>query len=367
LFLGSSRGGIVFFEKRRGSMRNTIRFGSFFGIPVRIHFTFPLVLLVFGLEAGLRGGWLQSVWAVALVLAVFVCVVLHELGHSLQVRRYGIDVRDIVLLPIGGVARAERIPEDPKQEIIVAISGPLVNFALALIFFAIVLVRRTPLNFENDFLFNLLAINVVLGTFNLIPAFPMDGGRILRGLLAMRMSYLKATRHAKNVGQIIAILFVLIGFVNTHFIMLPLVAVFVFFGAISEERMVRIKTALDGRQARDFIRDEAPMLVVDETVDEALARVGDLRVFALPVGDESGTLVGVVETGDVRAAQADNHGAASLKDYIKTGFPLIQADTPATQLYYFLRSHKLKLAAITQHDGRFLGLVDADDLAKGVG
>ncbi len=222
-------------------MKNTVKFGSFFGIPVRIHFTFPLILLAFGLEAGIRGGWSDGARAVALVLAVFVCVVLHELGHSLQARRYGIQVRDIVLLPIGGIARAERIPENPKQEIVVAISGPLVNFALAAVFTIVLVARQTPLDYENDFLFSLLAINIALGTFNLIPAFPMDGGRILRGVLATRMDYLRATRHAKNVGQIIAILFVLVGFMDSHFIMLPLIAVFVFFGAISEEKMVRMK------------------------------------------------------------------------------------------------------------------------------
>lgn len=222
-------------------MKNTVKFGSFFGIPVRIHFTFPLILLAFGLEAGIRGGGSEGARAVALVLAVFVCVVLHELGHSLQARRYGIQVRDIVLLPIGGVARAERIPENPKQEIVVAISGPLVNFALAAVFAIVLVARQTPLDYENDFLFSLLAINIALGTFNLIPAFPMDGGRILRGVLATKMDYLRATRYAKNVGQIIAILFVLVGFMNSHFIMLPLIAVFVFFGAISEEKMVRMK------------------------------------------------------------------------------------------------------------------------------
>ena len=293
-------------------MRNTLKFASFFGIPVRIHFTFPLILVAFGLEAGLRGGWMDAAWAVLLVLAVFVCVVLHEFGHSLQVRRYGIVVRDIILLPIGGMARAERIPDDPKQEIVVAISGPLVNFALALVFFAVLMIRDEPLTFENDFLVNLLYINIALGTFNLIPAFPMDGGRILRGLLATKMDYLRATRFAKNVGQIIAVLFVIIGFVDTSFIMLPLIAVFIFFGAMTEEKMVRVKLNLDGKRARDFILPGAPI------------------------------------------ADAE-------------GLPLIAADTPASQVYYYLRSHRLKAAAVREHDGRLLGLLDIDSLAARVG
>jgi Zn-dependent protease len=293
-------------------MRHTLKFGSFFGIPVRIHFTFPLILVAFGVEAGLRGGWADAAWAVLLVLAVFVCVVLHEFGHSLQVRRYGIAVRDIILLPIGGMARAERIPDDPKQEIVVAISGPLVNFALALILFAVLMIRREPLTLENDLVVNLLFINIALGTFNLIPAFPMDGGRILRGLLATKMDYLRATRLAKNVGQIVAVLFVIIGFVDTSFIMLPLIAVFIFFGAMTEEKMVRVKLNLDGKRARDFILHD------------------------VPIGDPE-------------------------------GLPLIAADTPATQVYYYLRSHRLRAAAVTEQDGRLLGLLDIDGLTACVG
>ncbi|MCK4773722.1 MAG: site-2 protease family protein, partial [Candidatus Krumholzibacteria bacterium] len=259
-----------------------------------------------------RGGWMDAAWAVLLVLAVFVCVVLHEFGHSLQVRRYGIVVRDIILLPIGGMARAERIPDDPKQEIVVAISGPLVNFALALVFFTVLMIRSKPLTFENDFLVNLLYINIALGTFNLIPAFPMDGGRILRGLLATKMDYLRATRFAKNVGQIIAVLFVIIGFVDTSFIMLPLIAVFIFFGAMTEEKMVRVKLNLDGKRARDFILHDVPI------------------------------------------ADAE-------------GLPLIAADTPASQVYYYLRSHRLQAAAVREQDGRLLGLLDIDALAARVG
>jgi Zn-dependent protease len=211
-----------------------------------VHATFLLLVgwVAFGhwqesrsIEATLAG--------VGFVLAIFGCVVLHELGHALTARRFGVRTRDIVLLPIGGVARAERIPENPRQEIVVAVFGPLVNFALAAVFALVLLARGWPVDFENDFLFNLLAINLALGTFNLIPAFPMDGGRILRGALATRMDYLSATRFAKNVGQIIAILFVLVGFMDSHFIMLPLIAVFVFFGAITEERMVRLRLNAD--------------------------------------------------------------------------------------------------------------------------
>jgi len=222
-------------------MKYTLKLASYFGIPVRIHGTFPLVLVAFGVEGWLQDGIRGASWGILIVLVVFACVVLHELGHSLQARRFGVRVRDIVLLPIGGMARAERIPENPWQEIAIAISGPLVNFLLAGIIVAVIWVRGQPLEFDDGFLTNLLLINLVLGTFNLVPAFPMDGGRILRGLLATKVSYLTATRFAKNVGQLIAIVFAILGFMYTNLVMLPLIAVAIFYGAMAEEKMIRAR------------------------------------------------------------------------------------------------------------------------------
>ena len=159
--------------------------------------------------------------------------------HSLQARRYGVKVRDIVLLPIGGMARAERIPESPREEIVVAVSGPLVNFAIAAIIALVRWVGGVPIITDEGFFASLLIVNLALGLFNLVPAFPMDGGRILRGVLAFRLPYLTATRVARDVGLLIALLFILAGFVYAELIMLPLIAVFIFFGAITEERMIR--------------------------------------------------------------------------------------------------------------------------------
>ncbi|MEJ2719972.1 MAG: site-2 protease family protein [bacterium] len=225
-------------------MKYTLKLASYFGIPVRVHFTFPLILIAFGIEGGIRGGPAEALRGLLLVLAVFVCVVRHELGHSLQARRFGIRVRDIVLLPIGGMARAERIPEKPWQEIAVAVSGPLVNFVLAGALLIAAWARGEPLDLEDGILANLLVINLVLGTFNLIPAFPMDGGRILRGLLATRLPYVTATRVAKDVGLLIALAFAVLGFVYPMLVMLPLIAVAVFYGAITEERMVRARDGI---------------------------------------------------------------------------------------------------------------------------
>ena len=345
-------------------MRYTTKIGTYFGIPVKIHFTFPLILVAFGVDAWVRGGWTDAAWAVSLVIAVFTCVVLHEFGHSLQARRYGIRVRDIVLLPIGGMARAERIPENPRQEIIVAISGPLVNFVLAAIFFAIIWARpHTPIDITSDFLGNLLAINIVLGTFNLIPAFPMDGGRILRGVLAMRMPYLTATRYAKNVGQVIAILFVLVGFLDARFLMLPLIAVFVFFGAISEEKMVRVRVSLDSKKVRDFVPPHVGFLSVDDTIESAAAMIERTGAWALPVTSGEGALAGAVDATELAAAMSAGRGDEPLNEIAITGFPLIDGDAPASNAYYILKKRRLPLAGVIE-GGRYVGLVNFNDLAK---
>jgi stage IV sporulation protein FB len=208
---------------------------------VRLHATFPLVFVAFGLEGLVRAGWGEALYAMLFVAVMFVCVVAHELGHSLQARRYGIVVRDIVLLPIGGMARAERIPDNPRQEIVMAIAGPAVNFVVAGVILVCIRLFHHTIDFEEDFVSGVLFVNIALAVFNLVPAFPMDGGRILRGILATRLPYLTATRLAKNLGLVIAQIFAVVGFAFTQLVMLPLIAVFIFAGAITEERFIREK------------------------------------------------------------------------------------------------------------------------------
>ncbi|MCK5405931.1 MAG: site-2 protease family protein [Candidatus Krumholzibacteria bacterium] len=337
-------------------MRYTLYAGSYFGIPVRIHFTFPLILAVFGVDAWLDGGWTEAVWALLLILAVFVCVVLHEFGHSLQVMRYGIRVRDIVLLPIGGMARAERIPENPRQEIIVAISGPLVNFGLAAILFGVMWISGTPMAPENGFLANLFAINILLGVFNLVPAYPMDGGRILRALLAFKFSYLRATRHAKNVGQVIALAFVVIGFVYHELIMLPVIAVFIYFGAISEENMIRVRWAFGGKRARDFVQPGQRVLTLTDPISSAAVLFVPGSPAALAVTDERRTMFGVIKARDVADALEKGKSAEPLSSIAEFDIPVVNADMPAKQAYYVLKAEKRSVAGVIDTN-QFAGLL----------
>jgi stage IV sporulation protein FB len=337
-------------------MRYTLYAGSYFGIPVRIHFTFPLILAVFGVDAWLDGGWTEAVRALLLILAVFVCVVLHEFGHSLQVMRYGIRVRDVVLLPIGGMARAERIPENPRQEIIVAISGPLVNFGLAAILFGVMWIGGTPMALENGFLANLFAINILLGVFNLVPAYPMDGGRILRGLLAFKFSYLRATRYAKSVGQVIALAFVVIGFVYHELFMLPVIAVFIYFGAINEENMIRVRWAFGGKRVRDFVEPGQRILALTDPISSAAILFVPGSPAALTVTDEQHTMFGVIRARDVAVALEKGKGAETLLSIAEFDIPVVNADMPAKQAYYVLKAEKRSVAGVIDTN-QFAGLL----------
>lgn len=230
-------------------MRGAWQLGRVAGIVVQVHWTFLLlvgwVVLMHTRAGGDVGDALRGV---ALLLAVFACVVLHEFGHALTARRYGIPTRDITLLPIGGVARLARMPEDPRQELLVAAAGPAVNVVLAGLLAATLglVVGRVPVTgmtlFGGRFLEQLMWINVVLVVFNLLPAFPMDGGRILRGALALRLPYRKATRWAAVTGQTIAVALGFTGIMTASPFMV-LIALFVFSGARSEAKMVEQRYA----------------------------------------------------------------------------------------------------------------------------
>ena len=237
-------------------MLKSWKLGSAFGIGIYVHWSFlllPAWVLLSNLELG---GLAVALFAVAVVLAVFGCVVLHELGHAAAARRFGIPTRDITLYPIGGVARLERMSERPGEEFWIAVAGPAVNLAIAGLlygFFAFsgTLTQLVPLPLLGlTFLWQLMVINLVLFVFNLLPAFPMDGGRVLRSLLALRMGHLRATQVAVNVGVIMAVLMGLVGTLYFHSLSLLLVAAFVYFAGQQELAAVYHREAQ--RWARPF-------------------------------------------------------------------------------------------------------------------
>jgi len=231
-------------------MRNSLRLGTLFGIPVNLHWTFLLLLgFVAFSQAFAYGSVSAALGGVVFVSAIFGCVVLHEFGHALAARRYGIATRDVTLLPIGGVARLERMPDDPRQELVVALAGPAVNVVIAgLLGIWLVLTgfgAASGLSLTGgSFVARLLSVNLALVVFNMLPAFPMDGGRVLRALLARRLSYVRATDLAAKIGRGMAVLFAIAGLLWNP--MLILIALFVWTGAGKEAEMVRRREAFSG-------------------------------------------------------------------------------------------------------------------------
>ena len=283
-------------------MKWAINIGRYLGIDVYLHVTFLLLLGFIATVEGMNGGWTAAIQGAVFLLAIFLCVLLHEFGHALMARRYGIKTRDITLLPIGGLARLERIPDQPAQELWVALAGPAVNVIIAL-GLAIGLLANGAWHptvafrlADGPFAERLLSFNVLLVLFNLLPAFPMDGGRVLRALLAMRMNYARATRLAATTGKAMALLFAVAGlFFNP---LLVLIAFFVWMGASQEVGMAEMKHSLAGVSARAVMMTDFRWL----SSEDSLAHAAEMLIAGwqqdFPVVDQ-GHVAGVLTRQDL--------------------------------------------------------------------
>ncbi len=318
-------------------MRWSFRIARVFGISIYVHWTFALLILWViyihwsqasaAAAAQHRAGvpvtvdpFAQTVEGVLLVCAVFACVVLHELGHSLAAKRYGIPTRDITLLPIGGVARLERMPEKPAEELVVAAAGPAVNVVIAAVLLA-ALIATGSLDFSlglfqagGGFFSKLAWLNVVLVVFNLIPAFPMDGGRILRALLATSMDYTRATAIAAGVGQALAIVFGILGLFFNPFLLF--IALFVFIGAQAEAHAATRRAAVEGVPVREAMVRRFRVLVPDESVAAAIEEMRAGLQTDFPVMD-GGEVVGLVTRRELIEALAGGRGNARVGEVMR--------------------------------------------------
>ena len=277
--------------------------GRIAGIDIKIHPTFVFILIWFGLSAYLSGGSFAAAMAnVLLILALFLCVLLHEFGHALTARLFDIKTRDITLLPIGGVARLESLPEDPKEELLVSIAGPAVNAVIAAGLFSGLLLSgffSQPMNLSvlpNNFWLQLLIANITLVLFNLIPAFPMDGGRVLRSILALGMDHLKATCIAANIGKGLAFLMGIAGlFLNPWLI---LTAVFVWFGAGAEAQAVELKAGLKGLAVRDAMVSKFYQVEANQPLSDVFQLAMATGQSNIPV-ISNGNYLGIIRRADL--------------------------------------------------------------------
>ncbi len=266
-------------------MKNALRLGRYFGIPVSIHWTFIFILLFFAWQGISRGlTTVDTLAFLGFILLLFVCVLLHEFGHALTARKFGIKTHSIVLLPIGGVASLEKMPDNPKEELWVALAGPAVNIVIALLLFPFqdytLLMPENPEDFqffkaEWSFVISyLFVVNITLVIFNLIPAFPMDGGRIFRAILSFFMPAHKATQIAAGLGQILAVGFILLGLFSTGFNpFIIIIGIFIFMGAKSESDFKQKEFFLKGYTVKDVMLTNFGTLNVDQTLQEATEKL----------------------------------------------------------------------------------------------
>jgi Zn-dependent protease/CBS domain-containing protein len=314
-------------------MRWSFKVARVAGIEVKIHITFLLVLAYFGAVYWQQGGMRGAVEGVGFTLLLFLCVLLHEFGHAFAARAYGIRTPDITLLPIGGVARLERMPDKPVQELVVAVAGPAVNVVIAfvLVVFLAVKVHMSDLadiDRGGGLLENLLYMNVMLVVFNAIPAFPMDGGRVLRALLAMMMDHTQATLIAARVGQVLAVGFAVWSFSGGPS-MLLFIAMFVFVGAQQELAYARFRSRAGNRKVSDVMFSGYSAIPAGTPVAHALAFARASRQGIFPVVDHGLRAIGIVSVPDLEKAMAAGSGARSVDDLAQP-VARIQGDIPLT-------------------------------------
>ena len=355
-------------------MGGSFKIATVRGIDIKVHVTFFLILIYAAIVFGLDGrGMNGALFGIVATLLLFGCVVLHELGHSLVAQRYGIPVRDITLWPIGGIARLERIPDKPAQEFWIAIAGPAVNFVIVGVIFVVAQVlARLQVGFDlsalergmlrleaASLLAYLFSTNLILAVFNLIPAFPMDGGRILRALLATRLDYPRATAIAVAIGQNLALLAGLFGFLTGQFF-LVLIAIFVFMGAGSEGQMVQVKSVLDGLKVRQAFTRKTEAL----NPDDRLARAVDLTLssfqsdFPVCRGEE---LVGLLTRTDLISALQNRGSNAFVVSVMRKEFPTVALDDSVYVAQQRMAEHHIEALPVMEQ-GRFRGLLTLRDI-----
>jgi Zn-dependent protease/CBS domain-containing protein len=357
-------------------MGGAFKIGRAAGIDLKVHWTFFLLLAYFAFAGYQGSGSLTNALVTALVIvALFVCVVLHEYGHSLVAQRLGMEILDITLLPIGGVARLKSLPEKPWDEVKIAIAGPLVNVVLAPIFFAIaLLLGASPLDIANILqggnslgqIFAYLGfINVSLVVFNLIPAFPLDGGRVLRGLLATRLGAVRATDISATIGQFFAAAFFLIGLLGGNFL-LALVAVFIFFGATGEAQMVRQHEQTRGLRVSDVMgtKPRTETVTPYHTFGQVLDSVIHGYQEDFPVVDESGNLVGMLTRDEIMTAAHSPERYSSVSDLMKANVPTISSQAGLFEEGLpILQQSGLRALPVTEN-GELVGMLTIEDVGN---
>ena len=335
---------------------------------VRIHLTFLVLLLWIAVAHYGAGGMQAAVRGVVFVLALFGCVLLHEFGHVLAARMYGIPTPDITLLPIGGVARLQRMPDNPVQELVVAIAGPLVNvvIAAALWLGSGVSARiYDPVRLDTpsvNMLAQLTVVNVWLVLFNLIPAFPMDGGRVLRAFLAMKMPYARATRIAATTGQFLAFVFGFIGlFYNP---LLIFVAFFIYLGAGQEAAAVEMREAARGVAVDEAMITDFRTLPLTARINDAVEALLRTSQHEFPVSDDNGQISGILTRDGMIAALRERGPDAPVAEVMLRNVPTVQAGANFERAFRWMQESGVPAVMVADRAGRVVGMLTPENVGE---
>lgn len=343
--------------------------GRLFGIEMRVHATFFLLLAWLGFASWQQGGASKSVEGILFILAVFACVIAHEFGHALMARRYGIRTIDITLLPIGGLARLERMPEEPRREIAVALAGPAVNLIIAAGLILLLGARFDPnamIEIQNptfDFFARLAGVNLFIALFNLVPAFPMDGGRVLRALLAMRLSRTIATRYAAVAGQTLAFLFGFLGLAGGN-PLLVFIAIFVYLAATAESNDVALSEVARGMSVREGSITTFTPLRPDATLDLAADVLVQTTQLEFPVVDDSGRLVGFLTRSALFKALSLGDRAASVDRFMDRDVPAVHEDATLEEALKAMRAGTARAVGVLDVNDRLVAYVTPENLGE---
>jgi Zn-dependent protease/predicted transcriptional regulator len=351
-------------------MKGSLKLGKIAGIGLFVHWTFSLLIL-FIVYTNYKAGQnsIQILWSVLFILCIFLTVFMHELGHALTAKKFGIKTKDITLLPIGGVAQLERLPEKPSEELMVAFAGPMVNIVLALITSLFISLPNTSeevvAQLENgvnagNFFLNFYLVNIILAFFNLIPAFPMDGGRVLRALLSYKLERHQATKIAARIGQALAIGFVLLGFYSNPFLIF--IGIFVFMGAQIESEYTESKYMLKGYKVRDVLMKQYPTIDYNETLETAVKIMLDSQNKHFLV-TENDIPMGTLNREQIIAALAKKEGETRLSSIMDRELILLQADDLLEDIFELVYKNKSTLMLVID-DNQLIGTLDTENLLE---
>ncbi|WP_339724550.1 site-2 protease family protein [Maribacter stanieri] len=352
-------------------MKGVFRIGKISGIKIEVHWTFTLLLIwVAFLEIQKGSGLNRILLNEALILVLFFCVVLHELGHALTAKKFGVNTKNILLLPIGGVATLEKMPEKPAQELLIALAGPAVNVVIALLLFLVVPVR-SYFNFDSivleemlfeatfqNFLFYLFVANVMLVVFNLIPAFPMDGGRILRALLSFKLGRVSATDIAASIGQGLAFVFFVLGLFFNPFLIL--IALFIFLGAYGENQMVKQGDLLKGHLVKEATLTNITKLQANNSVEEVITILlaGNEKDFVVV---ENEKIIGVLTQKEV--IKNAKTPSMIVGDIMQRKFKTVDVSMEISKVLEMIGKEKNNFYPVVEN-GLLVGAIDTTNISE---